>query len=99
VPAFHGRTQWYRTCIVLVSQIAFWLGMILFFLGSIISFYPGSEAGWYATAAILVGFGFFVPSKGYRIAAFMIVAICLFWTFTGYNRGMEYQEWMKSRRL
>jgi hypothetical protein len=69
------RTHWYRIYLVPVSQIAFWFGTMLFVLGSFISFYPGAEPGWFGMSAALVGFGFFVPSKSYRIATLMIAAV------------------------
>jgi hypothetical protein len=99
MPATQCRSQWYRNYMVPVANTAFWFGTMLFVLGSFISFYPGAEAGWFAVTGALVGCGFFVPSKRYRIATIAIVAICLFWTFAGYQRGLEYQEWLKTRPL
>ncbi len=85
--------------VIPVSQLAFWFGSILFIVRSLISFYPGSEVSWFATTVTLVGLGLFVPSKKYPIASIVIVSICLFWAYFGYQRGMEYQEWLKTRRL
>jgi type II secretory pathway component PulF len=96
--AIHARSNWYRTYVVPLSQVAFWFGAVLFLLGTLISFYPGAEAKWFAVTTSLVACGFFVPNKSYRIAAAVIVAICLFWTYTGYQRGMQYQEWLKTRQ-
>ena len=79
-------------------QVAFWLNAVLFVLGTMISFYPGADAKWFATTAALVGCGFFVPNKSYRFAVAVIVAICLLSTYTGYQRGMHYQEWRKTRQ-
>lgn len=80
----------------IVFQFAFWLGMMLFLLGSMISFIPGAETDWYIITAGLVGMGFFVSSKYYRIAAIFTVAICVFCAYAGYNRGVEYQHKTKS---
>ncbi len=77
-------------------QFVFWLGMMLILLGSMISFFPGAETGWFIITAVLVSMGFFVSSKYYRIAALVIVAICVFWAYAGYNRGVEYRERSKT---
>jgi type II secretory pathway component PulF len=92
--AAHRRRYLHGTYWVSVSKIAFWFGTLLFVLGSLTSFYPGAEAAWFGTTAVLVGFGFFVPSRNYRIATLVIVALCLFWTYTGYVRGLEFQRWL-----
>ena len=84
--------------LVPVSKIAFWFGVMLFVLGSIISFYPGVEARWYAITAAFVGFGLFVPAKTYRVATLLIVGVCLIGVCDGYQRGMEYQEWLRTRQ-
>ena len=99
MPAAQGQSHGYRTYVVPVSKIAFWFGTMLFALGSFISFYPGAETGWFAFTAVFIGFGLLVPSKRYRVSTILILAICLFWTFAGYQRGLEYQEWLKTRQL
>jgi hypothetical protein len=91
-PGTHYRKHWYRTYLVPLSQIACWFGMMLFVSGSFISFYPGAEASWFAITAAFVGFGLCVPSKNYRIVSIVIVAICLFWIYAGYQRGIKHQE-------
>lgn len=98
MPATQWPSQSYQTYVV-AAKSAFWFGTMLFVLGSFISFYPGAETGWFAITAAVVGFGFFVPNKRYRIVTFVIVATCLLWTFAGDQRGLEYQEWLKARQL
>ncbi len=79
-----------------VAKLAFWLGTILFTLGHFIPFFPGTEAPWFAGTAVVVGFGFFVPSKNDRIATLLLVAACIICTNIGYRHGIEYQEWLKT---
>jgi hypothetical protein len=91
----HGRnnceTNGFRKNMVIAFQFAFWLGMMLFLLGSLISFIPGAETDWFIITAGLVGMGFFVSSKYYRIAAIVTVAICVFWAYAGYSLGVEHK--------
>ncbi len=87
----------FRKNLVYASKFLFWLGMIKFFLGSMISFMPGAESSWFIITAGLVSGGFFVSSKYYRITALVIVAICVFGAYSGYHRGIEYQERVRLR--
>lgn len=91
-----ARIGWYQTHLTPVAKLAFWLGTILFTFGHFISFFPGTEAQWFAGTAVVVGLGFFVPSKNYRIATLLLVAACIIWTYVGYRHGIEYQEWLKT---
>lgn len=87
----------FRKNLVYASKFVFWLGMIKFFLGSMISFMPGAETSWFIITAGLASGGFLVSSKYYRIAALVIFAICVFAAYSGYHRGIEYQERVRQR--
>ena len=76
----------------------FWLGVLWFVLGSLITFYPGVEQGWFAIAAVLTAFGFLVPQRRYRIAALVLVVLSLLWVFTGHQRSVEYQQFLERRK-
>lgn len=75
----------------------FWFGVLWFALGLFISFIPGAEMDWFATAGILIAFGLFVPLWLYRIAALSLVVICTDMSLDGYRRGIKYRQFMEER--
>ena len=77
--------------------MAFWLGIGLGVLGSLISFYPGGEAGWFGITAFFIACGLLVPGYKYKLAALLMFAICIIAAYNGYIRGIEYQEWLRTR--
>ncbi len=91
------RNQWYYSSIVPIFEKAFRLGIILVALGSLISFIPGVEASWFGFTAIFIALGLFLPGYRYKITAFLLLFFCLFQTYNGYLRGIEYQELLKTR--
>ena len=93
-----GRpTHWYYSVVAPISVMAFWLGVILGILGSFISFVPGGEAYWFAFTSIFIACGLFANGSLIRIAAFVLLALCLIATYNGYVRGIEYQEFLRTR--
>ena len=70
-------------------------GVVLFVLGTAITFFPGSEQGWFTVAGAFVSAGFFVPRWYVRAAACLIVTICVFAALEGHRRGMEYRRHME----
>lgn len=97
MPARSLVVSGFRKNLIYASKFAFWIGMMKFFLGSMISFMPGAETSWFIITAGLVSGGFFVSGKYYRITALVVVAICVFWANSGYHRGIEYQERVRLR--
>ena len=77
--------------------ITFWIGVGLLILGHGVSFYPGVEARWFATSAILCASGFFIRSKIYRIATIFLVGISVTYGIWGYQRGKEYRDWLSNQ--
>jgi len=84
--------------LVSVPRAFFWLGVLWFVLGTFITFVPGGEQGWFTIAGVLTAFGFFVPQRRYRIAAFVFVALSTFAAFAGHKRGIEYRQYLEHRR-
>lgn len=80
------------------SRALFWFGVLWFGLGNVITFVPGSEQGWFTTAAGLVVFGLLVPRWRYRIAAAMLLLLSIFAAFDSHKRGIEYRQQLEQRR-
>ena len=96
-PKVIHKTHWYFSYVAPLSKIAFWFGVALAVLGSLITFLPGGETGWFALSAIFVACGLFAPNNTYRIIAILLLIYCVYIAFSGYHRGIEYQEWLKTR--
>lgn len=70
----------------------FWFGAVWLMLGSMVSFVPGSEVGWFALAGILLAAGLFIPRWPYRIVAASLIVVCVLAMLTGHNQGMKYRQ-------
>lgn len=77
-----------------ISITTFWIGIALFILGQVITFYPGAETDWFALSAVLCAAGLCVRSKAYGIAAVLLIAASIAWSISGYRRGEEYRAWL-----
>jgi ribose/xylose/arabinose/galactoside ABC-type transport system permease subunit len=87
------KTSGLPAMIIALAKLSFWLGLALTIYGSPITFYPGAECSWFATAALLLAPGFLVPSRSYRIVACIACALCLLYAYSGYHRGIKYGQW------
>ena len=85
------------TLIISLAKLSFWFGLVLAILGSAITFYPGSECYWFVATGFLLAPGIFVPKQAYRIVAIVACAICLLYAYSGYHRGINYQNSLQSR--
>ncbi|TWT49556.1 hypothetical protein Pla22_47530 [Rubripirellula amarantea] len=92
-----SRWPWIPPTLALIGRLGFWLGVFLILNGSIITFVPGAECGWFVTAGLVTATGALVPKWRYRVAAIVLCALCFYWAYAGYVRGINYQEWLKSR--
>ena len=77
---------------ITVALVSFWIGVLLFALGSFITFVPGSEAGWFVVTACLLVPGFLIPKRRYRFASAALVGLCLLYAYFGYLDGVRYRE-------
>ena len=92
-----GRpTHWYYTFVAPISVMAFWFGIVLGVLGCLTTFVPGGEAYWFGFTAIFLAAGLFANGHKYRIAAALLLILCLVATYNGYVRGIEHQEFLKT---
>ena len=96
-PAKLARRPWIAPVLAVLGRLGFWFGVFLTLSGSIITFVPGAECGWFVTAGLVTATGALVPKWRYRIAAFVLCALCFYWAYAGYVRGVKYQEWLKER--
>lgn len=78
-------------------ESAFWLGVVLFALGQIITFYPGAEAKWFFAASALLLPGLLINSKYYRIAGAILLFVSIAQGVAGYKRGLEYKKWLSNQ--
>ena len=95
----HAVTRASRTTaiVVLFATIGFWFGLLLAALGSVISFVPGAECGWYLVAGVLLSLGLLPSKRHYRIAAMILALLCFAYAYSGYVRGGEYRKWLNGR--
>ena len=52
--------------------LPFWTAVLFALLGSVITFYPGAERGWFLVVAALAAAGLFIPKTTYRVAAALL---------------------------
>lgn len=93
-----GNYCW-RSYIATLAVMFFWMGVVFWVLGSVISFYPGAEVEHFGLTGLLVSAGFLVPNRKYQIAAFIFLVLCMLAVYSGYHRGVEYQEWLQTRKI
>lgn len=77
------------------SRIGVGLALLLGLLGSLITFVPGGEAGWFGMAAVPAALGLLSPSWRVRVVA--IVLVLVWQARLGYQRGQAYQEWLRQQ--
>jgi hypothetical protein len=76
---------------------AYWLGFVLLLLGMVITFFPGAEVEWFATAGTLLLAGLLVPRWDYRVSAIFLVGVCITFAVAGYRQGVEYRHHLQER--
>lgn len=80
------------------TYLLFWLAVFLAALGSIITFVPGAEFGWFLVVAGLALAGLFIPRVAYRISAVVLLILALVLAFDGHRRGVEYRQRVSAHR-
>jgi hypothetical protein len=80
-------------------RFPFWAAVALGALGCVISFYPGAEVGWFVAVAVLSLAGLFVPKAPYRVGGGLLLVPALFAAYRGYQRGVEYREYLSALGL
>lgn len=87
--------HWFRS---IAAPLLLWFGVVLVILGSMISFVPGRETYWFSCTSLLIAGGLFASGYKYKIASIILLVLCLIATYNGYIRGIEYVEFLKTRR-
>ena len=82
---------------VFLAKFGFWVGVAIAVAGNAVTFVPGGEVGWFACSGVLIGMGFFVPGRAYRIAAALGCILCVLAAVSGYERDVAYEEWLRAR--
>jgi len=67
-----------RTELFQFFRMLFVFGIILFLLGVVIDFVPGSEEDWFIVCALFLAFGMFSFSKIQMTAASLLVAFAIY---------------------
>ena len=70
----------------------FLIGVLLFILGTIITFLPGAEQDWYIGTAVPIAFGLLVREKAFRIASILLLITCIIVAIEGHKHGVEYRK-------
>lgn len=67
-------------------------------LGLLISFYPGSEAVWFGTAALVAAIaGVAAPGLRLRLSGVALAAVFAGMAWLGHERGVAYAQFLQER--
>lgn len=75
-------------------HLSFWTAVVMTFIGSAITFYPGAQCGWFLLVAALATAGVFIPGKPYRIPATVMLVLALSAAYEGYQHVDDHQRWL-----
>lgn len=78
-------------------RLGFWFGVFWLVLGSFITFIPGGEKDWFIFLAAFLAVGVFIPRWYYRVAAIVLVAVCMVGAISGHRHGLEYRRHLQQR--
>jgi len=84
---FHAAREW-------VARVGVCFAAVLGLLGSIISFYPGAEVGWFGVATAGALAGLLSPTRRLRVVAVVLATTLVGFAWGGYVRGRQYREWL-----
>ena len=68
-------------------MMAFWFGVASGVLGSLITFLPGDEVGWFAFTSIFIAAGLFAKGYKYKFAAAILLVLCFIAIYNGYQES------------
>jgi hypothetical protein len=88
---------WFQTARMQVARVGVCLAAVLGLLGSIITFYPGAEAGWFGVAAAASLAGLLSPTPRLRVVAVVLAVTLAGFAWGGYVRGRQYREWLRQQ--
>lgn len=89
--------EWFVTLRVPVVRAGVGFASLLGLLGSVMTFVPGSQAGWFGVAAAGALTGMLSPTRWMRVLA-VALAVCLAGlSWDGYLQGRRYRELQRHR--
>jgi hypothetical protein len=80
-----------------VSRAGVGLAAVLGLLGSVMTFVPGAEVGWFGVAAAAALAGLLSPSRRLRVIAVLLAVALAGLAWDGYVRGRQYRERLRHR--
>jgi hypothetical protein len=80
-----------------ILLVVFWLGVLSFVMGQIISFYPGAETQWFLATSVMLTAGLFIHGKAYRIASGVLLVLSLALATAGHKRGVDHKKWLSGQ--
>lgn len=83
----------------LFRHLLLWTAVLLTILGTIITFVPGGECGWFLLVAALSIAGFFISKTCCRVAAAMLMVFALKAAYDGDQGGIRYRERQSSHGI
>ena len=84
--------------LVILANFAFSIGIIGILLGQVVTFVPGSEQAWFTLSGALVLAGLVLPRWPHRVAAVLLVALCVLAALQGHQRGEDHKTKLAARR-
>jgi hypothetical protein len=80
-----------------VARAGVGLAAVLGLLGSVMTFVPGTEVGWFGVAAAAALAGLLSPTRWLRVVAVVLAVSLAGLAWDGYARGRQYREWLRQR--
>jgi hypothetical protein len=88
---------WFPTARMQVARAGIGFAAVLGLLGSVITFVPGTEAGWFGVAAAAALAGLLSPTRRLRVVAVVLAVALAGLAWDGYVRGRQYRECLRQR--
>jgi hypothetical protein len=88
---------WLQTARMHVARAGVGLAAVLGLLGSVMTFVPGTEVGWFGVAAAAALAGLISPTRWLRVVAVVLAVALAGLAWDGYVRGRQYREWLRQR--
>ncbi len=85
--------------ITIILNAAFFAVLGLFFLATITTYTPGAETGSFFALSIVSLLLMILGTRRIRIYSTLIFAVCLIFSYYGYQRGIEYQSYLNSKQF
>jgi hypothetical protein len=88
---------WFVTARIQIARAGVGLAAVLGLLGSVMTFVPGAEVGWFGVAATAALAGLLSPTRRLRVVAVVLAVALAGLAWDGYVRGRQYREWLRQQ--